>query len=229
VWPAEERDDEAGDLRAEPFEIDALVADAVRWPNVRTPVLPLPEALREVLSEAGTPSRSADERVRAEEVFAAARVGGLHRRVPKDRWVRAEGLEPNTPLGFEARGCRGCESPRAAWTEWFASPIAYTLAATPLAPILWRSDSTSLAIAIDPLDGNPPWTRYAIREWCTGQWVQRDGSLGAREGWLQAAEWRNVNVPLSERGRCRTFAVKASNGDGIETALGARAREPGGG
>jgi hypothetical protein len=225
VWPVEERDDEDSAFRSHPFDVDGLVSDRSRWPRVSTPVLPLPEALAEVLSEAGTPHRSPADGARAEEVFLAARVTGLHRRVPSDQWVMAGGLEPNTPGVFEGRSCSDCDSPRAAWSDWFVSTTCYTLAATPLAPIVRRLDSTSVELAIDPGDGNPPWTRYAVREWCSGAWVQRDGSMGPRESWLRPDEWRAVRVRLPESGRCRTFAVKARNGDGIDTPFSERGRE----
>ena len=130
-------------------------------------------------------------------------------------WQHA-GLAPNTQYAFQVAATNAVTD--SAKTVSFS---AWTLAATPVAPVVNSPTTTTLNLSINAGDSNPIGTEYAIRCLTTGQWVQGDGSLAASEDWQTAATWANTVVTGLTGSTNYSFAAKARNGVGIITAEGA--------
>ena len=97
----------------------------------------------------------------------------------------------------------------------------YTLANTPVAPVLSGATQHSLNVAISAGDGNPAATTYAILEIASGNYVQADGSLAATAVYQTAATWNPVTVTGLGFGTSYSFKVKArSLSDNSDTAFG---------
>jgi len=109
----------------------------------------------------------------------------------------------------------------------------YTLANTPGAPVLGNVTATSIDASVD-VNGNPGNTEFAIRITYTpsgkvsveSKYVNAaSGLLQSSEDWATAETWDTITVGNLETGKEYTFEVKARNGEGVETALGASASE----
>jgi hypothetical protein len=94
-----------------------------------------------------------------------------------------------------------------------------TLAAVPGAVSVTNATLDSLELTLD-VSGNPTSTVFAIA--VDGSlYVQGDGSVASGEVWQTAADWGEpVTVTGLERATSYSFAVKARNQAGVETALG---------
>jgi len=118
----------------------------------------------------------------------------------------------------------------------------YTLANPPLEPLIGEVTAGSIVVKINPGDNNPPNTEYAIKELNSNEYINPDGTFGLSENWQSYANWGGENgvavsgepLPASQSlnynvnaqfkislasGQSYQFAVKARNGDGVETAL----------
>jgi uncharacterized repeat protein (TIGR01451 family) len=112
----------------------------------------------------------------------------------------------------------------------------YTLANVPNRPGA-QTGVDYITIILDPEDGNPEYTEYAIIEANAGNYVHSDGSFLDVEIWQTYEDWGSANgitvvggeasqpieneeliIALDTR-QSYNFAVKARNGDGIETAF----------
>ncbi len=125
------------------------------------------------------------------------------------------GLTPNTLYNYQASATNSNS------TATGSNIAIYTLANTPLAPVVNGVTSSSLNVTPNA-SGNPAITAFAIFESSTGLYVQADGSLGNGPVWQTAAEWNSpVTVTGLAAGTPYTFGVIAVNGDGIETSAGA--------
>ena len=130
-------------------------------------------------------------------------------------WVMS-GLSPNTPYAFQVASLAvSGQSPRT------AVYTTYTLAATPQKPVLSNTTASSIDVAIGAGDGNPAGTQYAIHCTTNNQWVQPGGPLGATPAWQTAPTWGTRSVSGLSQFTNYTFAVRARNGGGVETADGA--------
>jgi len=120
----------------------------------------------------------------------------------------------------------------------------YTLANTPKKIRITDIQPESITIKLDPNDGNPAETKYAIRvisgppDQPITEFVNPDGSLSPTENWRTYAQFggdnglevtgvipptnSNVNAALVSMalttGQPYSFSAKAKNGDNIETA-----------
>lgn len=92
----------------------------------------------------------------------------------------------------------------------------YTLAVTPLAPIVDTPSTTSLNIAINN-DTNSSSTTYAIIETSTSNYVQIDGSLGVTAVYQTATNWGIKNIIGLSPSTTYTFKTVAKNGNGTVT------------
>ena len=101
-----------------------------------------------------------------------------------------------------------------------SSATAYTLAATPTAPVVNGATTSSLNVAIGNGDGNSVATTYAIYVTTTGQYVQSNGSLGSTAVYLTATAWSTTTVTGLTATTAYTFEVKGKNGAGTTTAYG---------
>ncbi|MCX6743463.1 MAG: hypothetical protein NT116_04470, partial [Candidatus Parcubacteria bacterium] len=123
----------------------------------------------------------------------------------------------------------------------------FTLANTPLELIVSDITSDSLNLKINLGDNNPPNTEYAIKELNSGEYIKPDGTFSLTENWQTYENWgkengvvvngeplptpeqpinENINTNVNAQfkasllsGTTYNFAVKARNGDGIETAF----------
>ena len=101
----------------------------------------------------------------------------------------------------------------------------WTLASTPLAPALGLSNQNAVPVSIQPGDGNPAYTEYAIYCANSGKYVQSDGTLGAAPVWSTASSWGIKNVVDMDPGVVFTFQVMARNGGLVQTDLGPEASD----
>ena len=124
------------------------------------------------------------------------------------------GLSANTQYAFQvaATNIDGDSALTPNFTAW-------TLAAAPVAPLVFNPGADSLDVVIAAGDGNPAYTLYAIQV-DGSAWVQADGTVGASAVYQTAAAWGIVEVsglvPLTEY----AFAVVARNGAGVDTVPG---------
>jgi len=100
---------------------------------------------------------------------------------------------------------------------------AWTLAATPLAPLVGAPGADTLYVVIGTGDGNPAGTLYAIQvspDVGGNTWVQADGTVGASAVYQTAAAWSIVAVTGLESETEYAFSVIAQNGAGVDTEPG---------
>ncbi|MCX7044857.1 MAG: hypothetical protein NTX50_05115 [Candidatus Sumerlaeota bacterium] len=128
---------------------------------------------------------------------------------------RQSGLAPNTQYSMQAAaaGVSGDSDKTAVYTTW-------TLAATPLAPIISNPKNDSLDIKIGSGDGNPAATKYAIYCETAAKWAQANGALGASPVWQTALAWGTLTVTGLNKNAIYSFSVRARNGAGVETLNG---------
>jgi hypothetical protein len=124
-------------------------------------------------------------------------------------------LQPNTLYAFQvaATGAGVDSSKTAAITAW-------TLAATPQAPVVSNATASSLDVTIGAGDGNPAYTEYAIYCVTTGLWAQADGSLSASAAWQETATWGTKTVTGLDGAAGYAFRTRARNEASVETADG---------
>ncbi len=122
-------------------------------------------------------------------------------------------LLPNTQHTFQvaATNSGGDSAKTAAFSAW-------TLAATPAAPVVNGAAANSLNVSVGTGDGNPTGTEYGIYCTTTSQWVQTGGTLGTSAAWQTAAAWGTKTVTGLSQFRNYTFTVTARNGSNVETA-----------
>jgi len=128
----------------------------------------------------------------------------------------------------------------------------YTMANSPLPPIIGEATGNSIVVKINLADNNPPNTEYVIKELNSDEYINPDGTFSLTENWQTYEGWggeagiRVTGNPvpasnfLPELGteniisysnsimqfkisliadQTYNFAVKARNGDGVETAI----------
>lgn len=103
------------------------------------------------------------------------------------------------------------------------SASRYTLAATPVAPIVSSPGVHSLDVAIGIGDENPAPTRYAIQVSPTvggNTWVQPDGTLGGGAWWQTAAAWSTTTVTGLDENTSYFFVATAQNASLFTTSPG---------
>lgn len=107
----------------------------------------------------------------------------------------------------------------------------YTLANQPLPPIVTDYTADGVVLAINPDDGNPSYTEYAIYDTLSGQYVQADGSLGPDPVWQTYEQWGGVSgiIVLTPGDGFYDFSTIARNGDDVETAYSESVTVPGSG
>ncbi len=128
------------------------------------------------------------------------------------------GLTPNTQYTFQvaATNANGDSANTPPYSMW-------TLAATPVAPVIANPGGHSLDVSIGAGDGNPAYTEYAIYCTSAGLWVQADGSLSAPQVWRTAADWGAATVTGLAEYSAHSFAAVARSSVGFQTADGPEA------
>lgn len=125
------------------------------------------------------------------------------------------GLAVNTQYAFQVLATNGFGD--SAKTTNFT---AWTLAATPLAPVLSGVTTTTCDVAIASGDGNPATTTYAIQNSESGLYVQADGTLGASAVYQTAAAWGTKTATGLSIDTGYSFVVIARNGASVNTGSG---------
>ncbi len=131
-------------------------------------------------------------------------------------YVRARDSAPTPNMTFYSIGENG----------------AFTLAYAPAAPTLSNPADSTMDLNVNP-NGNPSHTEFAVQctatdpadgNW-TGKWVNAAGNPSSTGVWQIDGDWGTITVLSLQPSTDYTFAVKARNGDNIETALGPTATE----
>ena len=133
-------------------------------------------------------------------------------------------LAPNTPYLFTGMSRNG----DGIQTTPPPGVAKYTLAATPVAPVVTVPSVHvnaihALDLVIGPGDGNPASTRYAIQvapAVSGNAWIQAGGTVGATPVFRMAAAWDAKRVTGLAKATTYTFTAIARNGEDIDTAFG---------
>ena len=128
-----------------------------------------------------------------------------------------DGLSPNTQCSYAVQARDSASSPNAGMQSVTRS--AYTLCNVPAAPVLSDPSPTKIYISISDSDGNPSDAQYAVRNVTSANYVQADGSGGATAFFTTRAGWSSIRIKNLANSTSYTFAVKAKNGDAVETAF----------
>jgi hypothetical protein len=129
------------------------------------------------------------------------------------------GLAMNTRYGYAVLARDTAPSPHQ--TAYSSTSYAYTLAQVPSPSLVSGATASSLDVDVQP-SGNPPATQFAILNVTAGYFVNATGgSAGATPVWRTDAQWASMTVVGLSPDTSYAFAVKARNGDNLETALGA--------
>ncbi len=131
------------------------------------------------------------------------------------------GLRPNTNHVYRVKA-RNAASPTKDETAESVPATVCTLANRPIGPIVAHVSGPALTVTIDPNDGNPEWTEYALYDETRQTWLRPDGSarIGTTPEWHTRADWGTVTVRQFDADRIPAFRLKARNQDGIATELG---------
>ena len=140
-------------------------------------------------------------------------------------WVQtttdsATGLQPNTLYTFQAKA----RNQNAVETAYSAAASKTTLANVPAAPTLGSVGAYSLSLDVN-VNGNPASTAFAIQCVATtdttwnGKYVDATGNPSAAAVWQTDATWGTIALVGLDPNTQYCFAVKARNGELVETAL----------
>ena len=135
----------------------------------------------------------------------------------------ATGLTPDTSYTFRVRARNQDGVP----TIYSGSSSKRTLAAVPPAPTLANPTLSTMTLDVNA-GGNPATTVFAVE--CTatspldtnwqGKYVSSTGTSAATAAWQTEPAWGVLTVAGLTSNTTYTFAVKARNGDGLETPFG---------
>jgi hypothetical protein len=131
------------------------------------------------------------------------------------------GLSVNTQYSFQVKARNGDNVE----TTLSSSATNYTQANTPGTPTLSSITQTSVKVTIVP-NGNSASTEFAIFESGTNKYVQNDGTLNTTTVWQTYTTWGGASgqtVSGLSQNNSYSFAVKARNGDNVETSLSSSA------
>jgi hypothetical protein len=99
------------------------------------------------------------------------------------------GLQPNTQsLDRYVRAFNGAGESSDSNTA-----SCYTLANTPLMPIIGEITTDSIILKIDANDTNPNYTEYALKELNSNQYINPDGTFSYTENWQDYEGWGGDN------------------------------------
>ncbi|MDD5065815.1 MAG: hypothetical protein PHF84_02085 [bacterium] len=125
-------------------------------------------------------------------------------------------LDPNKQYGFtvKARNAEGLETPECGISN------RYTLCRIPLSPIVGTNFTNAMMVLIRS-NKNPAYTRYAISNIVTNEFIQTDGSLGLSPVWQTYAQWQGASGGITNTGLSGSinyaYSVKAVNQENVQT------------
>jgi len=126
-------------------------------------------------------------------------------------------LSPNMQYSYNAYATNNLG------TSYGTVATFYTLANTPVAPVVSNPTTTTLNVAIGTGDNNPVGTQYAIEVNGSGNYVQANGSIAGSAVWQTAAQWNPTTVTSLTASTLYSFRVYARNGANTPTTFGASA------
>ncbi len=138
------------------------------------------------------------------------------------------GLAVNTQYTYRVKARDSYITPNE--TAYSANASTYTAAAVPGQPALSNVTSSSMDLNVAP-NTNPSYTEFAVRcasstpvdpTW-DGQYVDASGNPSASEVWQTEALWDVLTIAGLTGSTEYCFAVKARNGDAVQTAFGSQA------
>jgi hypothetical protein len=108
-------------------------------------------------------------------------------------------------------------------TSYGTAATFYTLANTPVAPVVSNPTAATLDVAIGSGDLNPVGTQYAIEINGSGNYVQANGTSTGAAVWQTAAQWATTTVTGLTASTLYSFRVYARNGANTPTTFGTSA------
>jgi hypothetical protein len=97
----------------------------------------------------------------------------------------------------------------------------WTLAGTPLAPVLGSPTGSTIDVSINASDGNPAYTVYALLETTSGLYLQANGTRGAGAVFQTRASWGTTTATGLSEATLYGFRAVARNGANVLTSPGA--------
>jgi hypothetical protein len=186
---------------------------------------PAPSSSTAISMTATTATDAASPPVQYEFEFVSGGSGGTSSGWQSPTQYTDTGLAPDTTYTYRVRARDSASPPNN--TQFSANATTATYANVPGAPTLSNPMSSTLQLDVNP-NGNPAYTGFAVR--CTaaspadpawsGTYVSATGQPSAGEVWRTDAQWGTITVTGLQPATLYTFAVKARNMNGIETALG---------
>jgi hypothetical protein len=174
---------------------------------------------------ATTATDSGSPPVQYEFEFVSGGAGGNGSGWQSSTQYTDSGLSPDTAYTYRVRARDSASPPNV--TGFSNNATAATWANVPGAPTLTVPTAHSMTLFVEP-NGNPSTTVFAVRctatnppdpAW-TDQYVNASGQPSATAVWRTDAQWDYAVIVNLQSLTSYTFAVKARNQDGVETAFG---------
>lgn len=143
-------------------------------------------------------------------------IGGGNSGWQSNRTYAATGLTPNTEYAFRVKARDASAPPRE--TAFSEAAEVWTLAAVPAAPELSNPTRQTVDLAL-AVDTNPAGTEYAIYDNTRTTYIDASGAASGAAVWRTRAAWGQITVTGLPSSTDCTFACKARNAVGQETAL----------
>ncbi len=194
-------------------------------PNPMTFAVPPAPASSTSISMTATTATDASPPVQYEFEFVSGGAGGDSSTWQTSTQYTDSGLAPDTSYTYRVRARDSASPPNVG--GFSNNATATTWANVPAAPTLSNATASTMQLDVNP-NGNPSYTVFAIR--CTatnpadgnwnGKYVDAGGQPSASEVWRTDAQWGAITVVGLQASTSYTFAVKARNQVGVETAFG---------
>jgi hypothetical protein len=194
-------------------------------PNPLTFAAPPAPLSASAISMTATTASDATPPVQYEFEFVAGGAGGTSSSWQSSTQYADSGLSPDTAYTYRVRARDSASPPNVG--SFSGDATAATWANVPAAPTLTTPTAHTLTLSVNP-NGNPSTTVFAVQ--CTasspadaawnGQYVNASGQPSAAAVWQTDAVWDYDVIQGLQSLTSYTFAVKARNQQGIETALG---------
>jgi len=194
-------------------------------PNPMTFAVPPAPTSASAISMTATTATDATPPVQYEFNFVSGGSGGNSSSWQSSTQYTDSGLSPDTAYTYRVRARDSVSPPNVG--NYSGNATATTWANVPAAPTLTSPTAHEMNLDVNP-NGNPGTTVFAVR--CTasspvdanwdGKYVNTSGQPSATAVWQTDAQWDNITISGLQPSTSYTFAVKARNQQGVETAFG---------
>jgi hypothetical protein len=194
-------------------------------PNPMTFAVPPAPISASAISMTATTATDATPPVQYEFNFVSGGPGGTSSSWQSSTQYTDSGLSPDTAYTYRVRARDSASPPNVG--NYSGNATATTWANVPAAPTLTIPTAHTMTLCVNP-NGNPSTTEFAVR--CTasspvdanwdGKYVNASGQPSATAVWRTAAQWDYTVILGLQSLTSYTFAVKARNQQGVETAFG---------